>query len=195
MREFTIVRGLFDNRKRSLIIDENFLKFENKDRTNDFFTIINKEDIAGIRYGVHFIKGYSFYIGREYQIFIRTQTNKELKIYFKLFYGRKLNEKHQLYCDIIDELWKNFIGHITDAYLENLKNKKEVNIAGIDIFNDRIRFHRQEILFEDLDIRRYRHHFMIFSKQDNYKNKMLYHLKDKDAVILLDVLTKIIKNE
>lgn len=76
-----------------------------------------------------------------------------------------------------------------------LRNKKEVNIAGIDIFNDRIRFHRQEILFEDLDIRRYRHHFMIFSKQDNYKNKMLYHLKDKDAVILLDVLTKIIKNE
>jgi hypothetical protein len=195
MKEFTIVRGLFDTRKRPLIINENFIKFENKDHIDDLFTVINKEDIAGLRYGIHFINGYRMTIGREYQIFIRTQSNKELKIFFKLFYGRKLNEKHQLYCDIIDELWKNFIGDIADRYLEKFDKNEEFSVAGIDILKDRIKFDKKEILFEDIDLKKYRHHFIVFSKQDNYTNKMLYHLKDKDAVILLDVLTNIIKNE
>ncbi|MCJ8153369.1 hypothetical protein MKJ01_06285 [Chryseobacterium sp. SSA4.19] len=195
MKEFTIVRGLFDSRKRSLIIDENFIKFENKDQTDDLFTVINKEDIAGIRYGINFIKGYSFYIGREYQIFIRTQSNKELKIFFKLFYGRKLNEKHQLYCDIIDQLWKNFIDRISNDYLQKIKNNEEASIAGVHFFNNRIRFNQQEILLEDIDVKKYRHHFIILSRQDHYKNKMLYYLKDKDAVILLDVINNLIKNE
>lgn len=195
MKEFTIVRGLFDTRKRSLIIDENFIKFENKDHIDDLFTIINKEDIAGIRYGIHFIDGYKFTIGREYQIFIRDKSNKELKIFFKLFYRRKLDEKRKLYFDIINELWKKFINDIAVNYLEKFNHNEEFSIAGIKILKDRIQFDKKQILFEDLELKKYYHHFMIFSKQDNYKNKMLYYLKDKDAVILLGVLTNIIKNE
>ncbi|MDF2550726.1 MAG: hypothetical protein K0R77_1 [Chryseobacterium sp.] len=82
MKEFTIVRGLFDNRKRQLILDKNFIKFESKDRKGDLFTVINKEDITGIRYGIQFINGYSFYIGREYLIYIKTISNQEIKINF-----------------------------------------------------------------------------------------------------------------
>ncbi|MEN4760537.1 hypothetical protein ABEG63_09410 [Chryseobacterium sp. C39-AII1] len=195
MKEFTIVRGLFDTRKRSLIIDENFIKFENKDHNNDLFTILNKEDIAGIRYGIHFIDGYKFTIGREYQFFIRDKSNKELKIFFKLFYRRKLDEKHQLYCDIIDELWDKIIGNICYDYYLKFKNNEKFNVSGIEIVEDRIRFDKKEILFNDLELKQYHHHFMIFSRNDNYKNKMLYYLKDKDAVILFSVLKTIIKDE
>ncbi|KPH14302.1 hypothetical protein [Chryseobacterium sp. ERMR1:04] len=195
MKEFTIVRGLFDTRKRSLVINENFIKYEDKDQNENLFTILKKEDIVGIRYGIHFINGYSIYIGREYQIFIRNKSNKELKIYFKLFYGRKLNEKHQLYNDILDEVWDNFIGDISQSYWVKFKNNEKFNLAGVEVLNDRIEFDKNEILIKDLDIKTYRHHFVIYSKNDQYKNKMLYYLKDKDAVILLDVITKIIKNE
>jgi hypothetical protein len=193
MKEFTIVRGLFDTRKRSLIIDENFIIFENKDQNNDLFTIIKKEDITGIRYGIHFIKGYRLMIGREYQIFIRYKSNKELKIFFKLFYGRKLNEKHSLYSNIINELWNNFIADIVKDYLGKFKRNENIVISEVEVLKDRIRFDKKEILLKDLDLKKYHHHFMIFSKEDNYKNKMLYYLKDKDAVILLSVLTNIIK--
>jgi len=191
MKTFTIVRGLFDTRKRSLLISENFIKFENKDLKDNSFTTFNKEDIAGIRYGIHFIKGLEFYIGREYQIFIRNKENKELKVFFKLFYARKLNEKHQLYCDIVDELWKNFFGEISHNYFEKFKNNEAFNIANVHIFGNKITFDKQEILFEDLGIKRYNHHFIIYSKEDHYKNKMLYYLKDKDAVILLNLLSQI----
>jgi DNA-directed RNA polymerase subunit N (RpoN/RPB10) len=195
MKEFTIVRSLFDNRKRQLVIDDNFIKFEHNDHRENSFITINKEDIAGIRYGIHFIKGYRFYIGREYQIFIRDKDNKETKIYFKLFYKRKLNEKHQLFVDIINDLWEKYFDDILNSYFEKLENKESFELAGIKILSDRIQFNKKEVLFDDLDIKKYYHYFMIYSKQDNYNNKMLYHLKDKDAIILRNLLTHIIKNE
>lgn len=195
MKEFTIVRGLFDTRKRSLIIDKNFIKFENKNLKNDLFTVINKEDITGIRYGIHFIRGLEFYIGREYLIFIRDKFGKELKINFKLFYRRKLSEKHQHYCDIVDELWDKFISDICYNYYLKFKDKEKFSISGIEIVEDSIRFDKKEVFYDDLELKQYHHHFMIFSREDNYKNKMLYYLKDKDAVILFSVLKTIIKHE
>lgn len=194
MKNFTIVRGFLDNRKRSLIIDD-YIQYENKDLKSNPFTVFKKEDIKGIRYGIHFIKGYKFYIGREYQIYVRNNKNEELKIYFKLFYGRKLQEKHQLYIDIIDKLWENFFNGILQDYLEKFNKSEDFILAGIQIFKDKIVFDKTEISFQDLAIKKYQHYFMIFSKEDRYKNKMLYYLKDKDAVILLNLLSTIINNE
>lgn len=195
MKTFTIVRGLFDTRKRTLSIDQNSVKFENKDRNNDLFTIINREDIAGIRYGIHFIRGYRMTIGREYQIFIRDKSNKELKIFFKLFYGRKLQEKHKLYVDIVDELWNNFIDDLVKNYLEMFNRNEKFSISGIHIVKDKITFDKKEILLDDVRIKKYHHHFIIYSQEDHYKNKMLYYLKDKDSVILLNLLNQIISHE
>ncbi|KMQ68329.1 hypothetical protein ACM39_07340 [Chryseobacterium sp. FH2] len=194
MGEFTIVKGLFDNRKRQLIIDENFIKFENKDKKDDLFTIINKDEIIGFRYGTHFIRGYRFIIGREYQIFIRNKSGKELKINFSLFYKRKLNEKHQLFCDLVNELWKQYFDEILENYFQKFKNNVPFELSGVKVLHDRIQFSNKKILLEDLDTKAYYQYLMIFSKQDKYNNKMLYYLKDKDAVILSDLLTKI-KNE
>ncbi|WEK70792.1 MAG: hypothetical protein P0Y62_04360 [Candidatus Chryseobacterium colombiense] len=195
MKTFTIVRGLFDTRKRTLSIDQNSVKFENKDRNNDLFTTISREDIAGIRYGIHFIRGYRMTIGREYQIFIRDTSNKELKIFFKLFYGRKLQEKHKLYADIVDELWNNFIDDLVKNYLEMFNRNEKFNISGIHIAKDKITFDKKEILLKDVRIKKYHHHFIIYSLEDHYKNKMLYYLKDKDSVILLNLLNQIISHE
>lgn len=195
MKEFTIVRGLFDTRKRALIIDEERIRFENKDLKNDLFTVIDKKDITGIRYGIHFINGYHFTVGREYLIFIRLSSGNELRISFKLFYGRKLKEKHQLYVEIVDALWDNFFNDILDQYDRKLENSEVLTIAGIEIAGDRIKFNRSEILFKDLDLKQYYHYFMVFSKKNPHLNKMLYYLKDQDAVILLNILNNIIKNE
>ncbi|OCK50083.1 hypothetical protein BA768_05460 [Chryseobacterium sp. CBo1] len=195
MKEFTIVRGLFDTRKRQLIINKNLIKFENKDKREDLFTIISKEEIAGVRYGVHFIKGLEFYIGREYQIFIQNKSGKEFKIFFKLFYKRKLQEKHQLFCDIIDALWQYFFNDILNNYIEKFNCNQNFTLAGITFKNVCIQFDSKEISYEDLSVKKYYHYFVLYSKKDQYINKMLNYLKDKDAIILNELLNCIIKNE
>ena len=193
MKEFTIIRGLFDNRKRQLILNENFIKFENKDHKDDLFTIVNKNDIAGIRYGIHFIKGLEFYIGREYKIFIKTNSGDELKINFKLFYRRKLNEKHQLYSDIIDGFWDYYLNDISKKYLDKIENGIEFTLCNIKFSRDKIIFNDKELLLKNVEIKSYYHYFIIYSNLDQYQNKMLYYLQDENAVIVLNLLT-IIKN-
>ena len=195
MKEFTIVRGLFDTRKRQLIIDPNFIKFENKDKLNDLFTIIPKENIAGIRYGIHFIKGYDFYIGREYQIFIRSKSGDELKIFFKLFYRRKLNAKHDLYCSIINSLWEYYLNEILDNYIRSIKEKSEIKISGVVLRENYLETNKLKISYKDLEVKKYHHYFIIYSNEDPYLNKMFYYLDDKDAVILIEILEWIIDNK
>lgn len=85
MKEFIIVRSLFDQRKRQLLISKDNIIFEDKDLRKDPFTALLKENIVGIRHGIHFIKGLEFYIGREYLIFIKDHFGKELKIKLQTF--------------------------------------------------------------------------------------------------------------
>lgn len=194
MNEFTIVRGLFDGRKRSLILDENFIKFENKDRKDDLFTVINKDDIAGIRYGIHFIKGLEFYIGREYQIFITTQSKKELKVNFKLFYRRKLKKKHEMFCEIVNQLWRYYLDDILNHYIQLFNSKQNFMLGGIYFDNSSIHFDRKQIPYAHLAIKEYQHYTVIYSLEDNYINKMLYFLKDHNAVLVSSLINLIIKH-
>ena len=194
MKEFTIVRGLFDNRKRELILDKNFIKFENKDNINDLFTIIPKDEIAGIRYGIHFIKGLEFYIGREYQIFIKTHLGNELKINFKLFYRRKLNEKHLLYCNIVDELWNYYFNDILNNYITQFNNKQDFILGGIFFKESVIQFDKNEIQYSNLAIKKYNYYFVIYSQENEYNNKMLYFLKDNDVVLVSSLISLNINN-
>lgn len=187
MKTYTIDKGLLNNKKSILTVDEKTLTLDG--------IVLKKEEITGIRYGIHFIRGYMLTIGREYQIFIKTVSGKEMRISFRLFYGRKLNEKHKLYCDIINTLWESFYHDILKNYINRYLNKELLIISGIEISNDKITFNKEVIAFENLMIKKYYHYFILFSKEDQYHNKMLYYLKDQDAVILSELLNYILKNE
>lgn len=78
---------------------------------------------------------------------------------------------------------------------KKFENNGLLSISGIEIAGDRIKFNKSEILFEDLNLKQYYHYFMIFSKKNPNHHKMLYYLKEQDAVTLLNILNNIIKNE
>lgn len=195
MKEFKIVRGLFDNRKRSLIVSEDYIKFENSDLKSSLFTTINKDDLIGIRYGYDMIRGLEFYIGREYKIFLLQKNGQELKVSFKLFYGRKLQEKHQLHNDIVDAIWECFCTDWINDYYNKFENDIEFSIGKISVTKDGIEFDKKSISYEDLDLKLFKHYFMIQSKINPYNNKMLYYLKDSNSVILLSLLKYILKEK
>ena len=66
--QLKIKRGFLDNRERKLIINPEFIKFENKNSISDAYTQFNKDSIIEYRYGINWIEGLYFTIGREYQI-------------------------------------------------------------------------------------------------------------------------------
>lgn len=192
MENFTIKRSFYDSRPRSLIVNSDEIIYENTNLKSQPFTTIKKEDIAGLRHGIEFIKGLEFTIGRVYYIFIKTKNGKELKIDFKLFYGIELQKKHNLYCSILNALWNHYFYKMADNFVKEAKEGKTNKISGVTFDDTKIAFDYSEIILTDLEIKKYHHYFILYSKNNNHINKMLYYLKDGDAVILLYILKNLI---
>ncbi|KAA0130171.1 hypothetical protein FY557_02805 [Chryseobacterium sp. SN22] len=66
-----------------------------------------------------------------------------------------------------------FFDETFDDYERKFENGGFLSISGIEIAGDRIKFDKGEILFEDLDLKRYHHYFMVFSKKNPHHHKML----------------------
>jgi hypothetical protein len=128
---FSIKRGLLDNRERKLIINPESIKFENKDSKSDTYTQFNKDSIVEYRYGIKWIEGIYFTIGREYQIFIRNKENHILKINFKSFYGINKKEYHNKYAEIVDTLWQLYFSDISRFYLDKFHKEEDFAINNV----------------------------------------------------------------
>lgn len=114
-------------------------------------------------------------------------------ISFKLFYGRKLQEKHQLFSEIADEIWDVFCKDLIQSFIEQFNNGIEFTVANVAIHQDSISFKNIVIYFDDLEIKSYQHYFMLQSKADPYKNIMLYFLIDYNCELLRSVLNYILE--
>lgn len=138
MNEFqlSIKRGFLNNRERQLIINPEFIKFECNDKLSNEFVQFNKQEITEYRYGIKWIKGIEFTIGREYQIFIRNRDNNILKINFKSLYGFKKNELHKNYVSILNLLWDYYFSDISLNYINKFHRNEEFNIDNVSFTKD-----------------------------------------------------------
>ncbi len=204
---FSIKRGLLDNRERKLIINPECIKFENKDSKSDTYTQFNKESIVEYRYGIKWIEGIYFTIGREYQIFIRNSENNILKINFKSFYGFQKKEYHNKFADIVNSIWNYFFSEISESYLTKFQNNENFGIGNV-VFtknhltinvNGIIKEEPKTIPWEKVGTRDYQTYFAIYSTDnptDIYRG--YNYLTDWNTDILYSVVRTIIntkKNE
>ena len=124
MKEFDFITGAFDLRKKKLIVtDEEIILKQGENKTQ----IIKKSDLKSVRYGIEFISGYKFYIGREYIFYFKANNGESIKVNFKSFYRHKLEEKHQLYNEIINTMWDLHLYDLADFYLHRILNGEVVN--------------------------------------------------------------------
>lgn len=201
--ETTIKRSFFDNSNRELIINSEYIKFEDKDHKNNSFSIFKKEEITDYRYGIRWINGFKFIIGREYQIFIKNNNNDIIKINFSTYYGRKINEYHKKYVKITEHLWDNFFKDIAISYIEKLKNGESFTIGKIEFSNEGILFSNgilkksiSKIDWQDLETKNYQTYFAIFSKNNPANiNCCLYYKDDWNTAIIYSIIRTYLKEK
>lgn len=171
---FTIPSGLFYSVKRQLIIGDDALQFEQPGLTPGF-TRFEKDDITGYRYGIKWITGFEFVIGREYRIVIRNKENKVLKINLLSLYGIKKKEFHQLYADILNGIWDCYFSKIADRLLDKFRNGKDIEIGNVLISADGVAItppggffkgQPKMIPWEKAGTGNYHTYFSIYSKED-----------------------------
>lgn len=195
MQEFksTVQRGLSDRRERQLIINNELIKFEDN-RINKTFTTLPKEEIAEYRYGIRWYR-YRFVFGRKYNIEIKTTNGKTLKIHFKSYFGYRLKQIHQQYCNILNALWNYHFEDMTEFYFSLLKQNIDFNVAGVR-FSEKGVYIKNNTFIEWEDIRTgsYQTYFVIYSQKDPANtNRAYYYLEDWNVSVLYSVLRTTLK--
>ena len=201
-KKFVFKRSFSDGANRELIINKNFLKFADKDFENPY-TIFEKNEIKDYRFGIRWIR-FELTYGREYQIYIRNFENQVIKLSFKSYFGRKKQELHNLYVDILDELWERYFSYNVDELLSKYDNNEEFTIAdvyfkkkGIElnisgIFNQK----RVEIVWENIRTKNYHTYFSIYSTENPADLNRGYNYKeDWNTNVLYSVLRTILKRK
>ena len=200
--KYIVKRGFTDSHPRELIINESNLKFEDKDSTNPYTLFLNS-DIKDYRFGIRWIR-FELTYGREYHIFVRDKNDKVIKISFKSYFGRKRNYLHQLYINILDELWSCYFSGMVDNYLDKFSNKIdfsindvlftenfiEINISGI------LSQRRKKIYWENVRTSSYWTYFSIYSEENPSEINRGYNYKDDwNTNVLRSTLRTILRDK
>jgi hypothetical protein len=85
-KNYTFQKEIFFSEKNNLCINDkgiiyDFYQWGKKKRTE-----ILKENITDFRYGIKWIRGFEFIIGRQYQIFIKDTNDKTIRFIFRTYY-------------------------------------------------------------------------------------------------------------
>ncbi|MFM9986993.1 hypothetical protein, partial [Flavobacterium sp.] len=161
-------------------------------------------EITDYRYGVKWIRGFEFTIGREYQIFIKNQENKIIKINFKSFYGINKNLHFKNYSGILNSLWNFHFNKIASDFIEKFKNNEQFSIGNVHFSDENIIIETNSILkkkqniilWKDLRTKDYRTYFAIYSQENPSNINQCYNYKDDwNTAILYTVIRTILKNK
>jgi hypothetical protein len=201
---FSIKRGLLDNRERKLIINPESIKFENKDSKSDTYTQFNKDSIVEYRYGIKWIEGIYFTIGREYQIFIRNNENNILKISFKSIYGLNKKEYQNKYAEIVNSIWNYFFSEISESYLTKFQNNEKFSIGNVMFTKNKLTIYVNGIIkeepktipWEEVRTRDYQTYFAIYSIENPTNiNRGYNYLNDWNTGVLYSVVRTILNTK
>lgn len=197
-----IKRGITDYNERQLIINNEVIKFENKNITNNTFTTFTKNEISGYRFGVKWIS-LEITLGREYVIEILKKDGTILKINFKTYFRYKLQKRYELYLQILNALWEFHFIDIVNDYIDQYNNGSKFQIGnvifcekGVTIKTSILK--KEGVLIEWNNVRThdYKSYFSIYSKENPSKiNRGYSYLDDWNTNILYSVLRAILDHK
>jgi hypothetical protein len=173
VKQYEITSGFLE-RKRKLVLANEYIEFENGDFKGHEFTKLNKDNIADFKHGVDWIVWYEFTVGRLFSVTFRDNQNKELKISFNSYF-RLHPQNDQLYSDIVDDVWKYYHSDIVYAFLEKIYNGEELLLQGLKISNGgiQLRGHESKLPWEKVAIKDYSGYFAIFDKNNPASNSTI----------------------
>ena len=191
------VKSSILDRDRTLIIDPEYIEFDDKDLKESKPARIAKSDITGFKFGLKPVRGYYFYIGRIYCIDVKGSQDQQIKIRIKSLYGIRKKELTQKYSSIVKALYGYYMDEIILKYLNQFSNKEQFEIAGVIFNTDGVIFNEKigVVTWFDLGTRTYYNYYTLYSMQQPAKYKAFEYINDWNTAILYSVSRQILKDK
>ena len=158
-------------------------------------TFIPAENIAGFRFGVNWISGYVFTIGRQYIIQVLDTQNNVSSIKFNSIYKLRRDTYYQLWSDTINQLWVNYFVNNLNYYYDLYSIKQEFDLGEVKFLPLGISWQGGNLFWDEIALSNYKTYFMIHHKRDLKKKKSCNFKNDWNALILQSLLKKIIQEQ
>ena len=185
--------SIFD-RYRELTINSNYVEFDDHDLNTKPPTKFSKDDVQSVRYGVKWIEGYRFTIGRIYCVDIRSRSNRIIRIRLKSVYGIRRKVVHDKYIQIVNALYDNILDDLIKCYLTKFREGIDFELAGISFSQSGLKLNANSkiIPWDSIETAAHRTYYTIFPKNDPKNYKSFEFLNDWDAVIVYSVSRQIL---
>jgi len=196
-----IKQSFFNQHLKELSFTPQSILFGNQKLSLPTIIDLSKQEQIQYRFGVKWIRGYKFTIGRKYQLFIKNGDGETIKISFGSYYGINKIPLFNQYIEILNQLWRSYFDGLVDEYLALFEQKTPFTIANVkfDEFGIKINsvnFIKEEeksLPWDDVGTRDYQTYFAIFSKQSpSIINKSYSYLNDWNTRVLYSVVKTII---
>lgn len=192
--EFLIRSTLLD-RPRLLLLDPDYIEFDDQDQVAQSPTRFAKTELDGIRYGIKPISGYWFNIGRIYCIDVRATSGEIMKIRLKSIYRIRRKQLSEKYQAIANTLFSHYFHDLTRQYLALFHNDQPIELLGVHLNKHGVLFDEQVgwVSWNFLGTKRYWHYYTLYSEEapDNYR--AFVFLEDWNAGILRGLIESILK--
>ncbi|PKP22676.1 MAG: hypothetical protein CVU05_02875 [Bacteroidetes bacterium HGW-Bacteroidetes-21] len=186
----------FFSKESKIVFSENELRLY---CNNKLMIQIDKEEIIAFRYGVSWIRGIDFYIGRVYCIDISNGNSKVIKIRLRSLYGIHKLVLNKKFNDFLDKLYEFYFDENISNYIEKINSGEAVTISGVIFKKEGVNLDVKKadgfIEWTDLYSRVYTYYYTLSSKKKPDYYKAFTYLKDWNAVILYAVSRQILLNK
>jgi len=118
----------FYSKEKRIVFSENALCLYSD---NELLIQIDKEEIKDCRFGISWIRGIDFYIGRIYCIDISNGNGKLIKIRLRSLYGINKKILGKKYSDLVNKLYGFYLNEKISNSITNINNGIDVAIAGV----------------------------------------------------------------
>jgi len=201
-KNWLIKQSYFDRKPKNLSFTPQSILFGSQKLSVPTITDLSKEEPLEYRFGITWIRGFEFIVGRKYQLLIKNSNGEMIKISFGSYYGINKVHLYNQYGEILNQLWESYFDGLVDHYLALFSQKTPFILANVTFEESGIKiksanFIKEEeksLLWSDVGTKNYRTYFAIFSKQNPSNiNKGYSYLDDWNTGVLYSVIETILK--
>ena len=127
--ELHIKSNIFD-RPRKLIVDSEFIEFDDANWIDGSIARFERGEIVGLRFGVESINGYKFTIGRIFCVDIKGPDERMIKIRLTSLYRIRRKILYEKFCQIVNALMNTHQYDLANDLLEKFNEGNEINVLG-----------------------------------------------------------------
>jgi hypothetical protein len=201
-KSWLIKQGYFDRKPKNLSFTPQSIVFGDQKLSVPAITSLSQGAPIQYRFGIKWIRGFEFTVGRKYQLLIRNSDGEMIKISFGSYYGINKIALYNQYAEILNQVWVTYFDALVDHYLALFDQKAPFTLADVLFEESGVKIKATSFIKEeekflpwpDVGTKNYRTYFAIFSKQNPSNiNKGYSYLDDWNTGVLYSVMETILK--